>query len=121
MDDVTYVDLTDAAAAVYRRRQPGVAELNVGGIDERRIGFDGVLQLRHLCLLGVQQLRRGIPGLRQRVVAVGIGQRIGQLRLIAISVRGQLIDLGLIGTRVDLREQVAGVYVLAFREVDADE
>src|SRR6202035_3941709 len=80
MDDVAYVDLTDADDAVYRRRQTRVAELNVGGIDERRLGFDGVLQLRHLRLLGVEQLRRGVARLGERGVAVEIGLRIGQLR-----------------------------------------
>ena len=121
MDDVADIDLTDADDAVDRRSQPRVAELNVGGIDERLIGFDGVLQLRHLRLLGVQQLRRGIARLRQRGVAVEIGQRIRQLRLIAVSVRRQLFDLGLIGTRIDLRQQIAGMDGLAFGEIDADE
>ena len=121
MDDVAHVDLTDADDAVDRRRQARVAELHVGGIDQRLIGFDGGLQLRHLRLLGVDQLRRGIALLRQRGVAVEIGQGIRELRLIAIAVRRQLVDLGLIGTRVDLREQVAGMDRLALGEVDADD
>ena len=121
MDDVAQVDLADADDAVDRRRQSRVAELNVGGIDQRLIGFDGVLQLRHLRLLGIHQLRRGIALLRQRGVAVEISERVRQLRLIAIAVRRQLVDLGLIGTRIDLRQQIADMDGLAFGEIDADE
>src|ERR1019366_729673 len=60
MDDVPPVDLTDAGDTINRRRQSRVAKLHVRGVDERRIRFDSVLQLRHLCLLGVNQLRCGI-------------------------------------------------------------
>jgi hypothetical protein len=34
---------------------------------------------------------------------------------------GELFDLRLVRTRVDLREQVASVHVLSFLEVDADD
>ena len=120
MDDVADVDLTDTDDTIDGRCQPCVTELHIGGIDERLIGFDCVLQLRHLRLLGIQQLRRGIARLGQRGVTVEIGLRIRQLRLIAISVRGQLFDLGLIRTRIDLRQQVAAVNGLTFGEIDAD-
>ena len=54
-------------------------------------------------------------------VAIEIGLRILELGLIAISVGGELFDLRLVRTRVDLREQVASVHVLSFLEVDADD
>ena len=44
-----------------------------------------------------------------------------ELRLIAVAVGGHLIELGLVGTRIDLREQVAGMHGLPFGEVDPDE
>ena len=78
-------------------------------------------QLRHLRLLRVQQLRRGKALLLQRRVAVEIGLGVGELGLVAIAVRGELFDLRLIGTRIDLRQQVAGMHVLPFGEVDADD
>ena len=87
MNDVTHVDLTDAGDAVERRRQPRVAELYVSSVDECLIGFDGILQLRDLRLLGVQELRRGPALLLKRRVAVEIGERIRELGLIAIPVR----------------------------------
>ena len=121
VDDVADVDLTDAGDAIDRRGQARVAELNVRGVDQRLIGFDGALQLRHLRLLGVQQLRRGPALLLQRRVAVEIGQRIRELGLIAIAVCRQLFDLRLIGTRIDLREQIAGMDGLPLGEVDADD
>ena len=61
------------------------------------------------------------PVFASECVAVEIGERIRQLRLIAIAVRRQLFDLGLIGTWIDLGEQVAGMDSLPFGEVDADE
>ena len=54
-------------------------------------------------------------------VAVEIGLRVHELRLIAIARGGHLVDLGLVGPRIDLREQVAGMYGLPFGEVDADD
>ena len=44
-----------------------------------------------------------------------------KLGLIAIARGDHLVDLGLVGPRIDLREQVAGVHGLPFGEVDADD
>ena len=41
--------------------------------------------------------------------------------MIAFQVASVLIDQGLVGTRVDLRKQVARVHGLAFGEVDAED
>src|SRR6185369_10512391 len=57
-DDVAQIDLTDASDAIDRRRQTRVAELHVRLLDERLVRFDGALQLRHLSLLRLNQLRR---------------------------------------------------------------
>ena len=109
MDDVADVDLAHAGDARDRRRQPRIAKLDVGLFDQRLVGLDGILQLRHLRLLGVEQLRRCISFALQLGVAIEIGQRIGELGLIAIAVGDHLVELGLIGARIDLREQVAGL------------
>ena len=47
--------------------------------------------------------------------------RVDELRLGEIAGGGHLVDLRLIGTRIDLCQQVALVHVLPFDEVDADD
>jgi hypothetical protein len=47
--------------------------------------------------------------------------RIRELRLIAITRGGHLVELGLVRSRIDLREQVSGMYGLPLGEVDADD
>src|ERR1700730_7761656 len=121
VDDVANVDLTNAGHSIDRRGQPGVAELYLRGFNERLVRLDGVLQLHHLRLLGVDQLWRGITFVPQLGVASEIGLRIRELGLIAIARGRQLVDLGLVGTGIDLGEQIAGMYGLSFREVDADD
>ena len=119
MDDVADVDLTHAGDAVDRRGQAGIAELDLRRFDERLVGFDGILQLRHLRLLGVDQLRGGPAfGSASCGVAIEIGQGVRKLGLIAIARGGHLIELRLIGTRIDLCEQVAGMHGLPFGEGD---
>ena len=44
-----------------------------------------------------------------------------ELGLVALQIARVLIDQGLVGARIDLREQVASMYGLAFGEVDADD
>ncbi len=118
-DDVADIDLADADDAVDRRGQPRVAQLHVRGVDERLVGLDRALELRDLRLLRVQELRCGEALLFQRCVTVEIGLCVGELGLVAIAVRGELFDLRLIGTRIDLRQQIAGMDLLSFGEVDA--
>src|SRR5258708_31843872 len=79
------------------------------------------MQLRDLRLLGVGQLWRGEAPAQQRRVASEIGLGILELGLIAVEVCSELVDLSLVGTRIDLREQVAGMHFLPFGEVDADD
>ena len=95
--------------------------MHFGGVNQRLVGLDRRLQLSHLRLLGLEQLRSGPALVTQCGVAREIGLGIDELGLIAFEVSGVLIDQGLIGTRIDLREQVAGMYGLTFGEVDADD
>src|SRR5262245_19134546 len=119
MNDVADVDLPNADNAIDRRGQPGVAELHLRGFDERLVRLDGALQLRHLRLLSVEQLRRGPALVCELRIAIEIVLCVGELRLIAIPRGGQLVDLRLVWTRIDLRKQLAGLYGLSFGEVDA--
>ena len=84
--------------------------------------LDRGLQLADLRLLGLDQLRRG-PAL---VAELGVTRRDWRWALVSWAWSRsrfalELVDLGLVGTRIDLREQVAGMDGLPFGEVDADE
>ena len=120
-DDVADVDLTNPDHAVDRRGQPGVAELHLGRFDQRLVGLDRGLELADLCLLGLDQLWRGPALVAELGVTREIGAGIGELGLVALQISLELVDLGLVGARIDLREQVAGMDGLSFGEVDADE
>ena len=78
-------------------------------------------QLPDLRLLGFEQLRSGPALLPQCGVAGEIGLGVDELCLVALEIGRVLIDQRLVGTRIDLREQVAGMHGLAFGEVDADD
>src|SRR6266436_6701496 len=118
-DDVADVDLTNTYHAIDRGRQARVAELDLRGVNQGLIGLDSRPQLPHLRLLGLDQLWRGPTLVSQLGVAFEIGLGIDELGLVALQVSGVLVDQGLIGTRIDLREQIAGMHGLAFGEVDA--
>jgi len=116
MDDVAHVDLSDAGDAIDRRGQPRVAELDVGSFDQRLVRFDRALQLRNLCRLSLDQLRRCPAFLTELAVTIKIGLGILELSRVTIARGGHLVELRLIGSRVDLRKQVAGVDGLPFAE-----
>src|SRR5262249_4541858 len=120
-DDGGDVDLTQARDAMNGRRQAGVTKLHLRGFDERLVRFDGVLQLRHLRGLSIEELRGGIPFGRQLGVATEIGLGVRKLSKIAIARSCHLVDLSLVRTRIDLREEVPSMHGLALGEVDADD
>jgi len=95
--------------------------LHLRGVNQRLVGLDSRLQLPHLRLLGLDQLWRGPALVPQLAIASEIGLGIDKLGLIALQVSRVLVNQGLIGTRIDLREQVAGMHGLALGEVDADD
>ena len=119
MDDVADVDLTHAGHAIDRRGQAGVAELDLGRFDQRLVGLDrrsaaappAPVWVSTSC--GVAQ-----PLLAELGVATEIGLGVCKLGLIAIARGGHLIDLRLIGPRIDLCEQIARMHGLPFGEVD---
>ena len=102
VDDVADIDLPYAGDPVDRRGQPGVVELHLGRFDQRLVGFDGALQL-DTCAFWVSSSCGVASALGQQlVVAVEIGVRVCELGLIAIARGDHLVELGLIGTRIDL-------------------
>ena len=72
-------------------------------------------------LLGLDQLRGGVSLVAELAIAREIGLGIRELGLVAVAIGGQLFDLGLIGPRIDLCEQIAGLDGLSFGEGDLDE
>ena len=119
-DDVALVGEAEADPAAERRLDIGVAELRLGvlvhiiGLDQRGLRDDGRL-------LGVELLFGGEILLRQRLVALqvelGVVERGFVLRLLG----NDLIERGLIGPRVDLRQQITGLDDVAFLEGDLDD
>ena len=121
VNDVADVDLPDAGDARDRRCQPCITELDVGLIDERAVGLDRALQLRDLRRLRFHQLRRGIALVAELVIAGEIGLCIGELCAVALEIGGQLVDLGLVRARIDLREEVSRLDGLSLDKRDLGE
>src|SRR5207237_979875 len=69
--------------------------------------------------VGLRRIRSGPALVTQSSVSRENGLRVDELRLIAFEISSVLIDQRLVGTRIDLREQVPGMHSLAFGEVDA--
>ena len=95
-----------------------VAELRLRPFDRRFVGLDCRVQLRDLRCLSLHQLRRSPALIAQCRVAFEIGLRVRELGLIAAAVRGRLIELRVIRTRIYDGQQIARVHGLPFAEVD---
>ena len=98
-----------------------ITKLYIRRFDERFVAFDRALQLRHLRLLGLDQLWRCIALISQFGIAIEISLGVRKLGLITIARGGHLVELGLVRPRIDLCEEVARIYGLPFGEVDADD
>jgi hypothetical protein len=118
MNDVADIELLDSGHAVDRGGDARVAELHLCALDDGLVRLDGGSELIHLGLLRVDQLRRGEALRQERQVALKIGLCVGELRLIAIAVRGRLVELRLVGAWVDLRQKIARMHGLALGEGD---
>ncbi len=118
LNDVSFVDLPDTGHAVDRRGKAGVGQINLRGFNQSLIRFDNGLELVHLRLLRVHQLARGEALRQKRRVTVQVCLGIDELRLVAIAGGGHLVDLCLIRSRIDLRQQIALFDLLALGEGD---
>ena len=118
MNDVADVHLTHPGNPIDRRGQAGVAELDICRLDQGLVGFDGALQLRHLRRLCLDQLRGGPTFLAELGVAAEIGLGVCKLGLIAIARGRHLVDLRLVGPRIDLCEEITRMHGLPFIEGD---
>src|SRR6202035_2243910 len=118
MDDIARIDQANAGDAVKRRGDRRVTQLCPRRVDGGLVGFHRVLQLRHLRRLSIYLLARGVALLEQRLKAAEICLSVVQVRLIATTRRGHLIDLCLEGAWIDLRENLPALYLLSLGEID---
>jgi hypothetical protein len=96
----------------------GVTKLNRGVVDLRLIVVDRRDVLRNQRDLRVALLRRDRFLRGQPLVALQIEPGIGEQRFVARLGSEDLVKLCLIGTGVDLGEQIAGLHVLTLDEDD---
>src|SRR5215471_2153254 len=121
MHDVALVDQAHAGAAVERRSDRRVAELGLRSDDRRLIALDLRLDLSHQRALCVQLLARREVLRGESAVALQVELRIGEVGLILGLSGNRLIEHGLVGTGIDLREKISGLDLLTLGERDPDE
>ena len=121
VDDVADVDLAKADDAVDRCHDRRISELGLRRLDGALVGVDRSLEMIDLGLLQVDVLL-GLEILgRERREPRKILLGIDQLRLIVGLLGHGLIEDGLERRRVDLRQHVALVDLLALAEVDGNQ
>ena len=99
----------------------GVAELRARVVDLRLVLLHLRLELRHLRARRIGLLRGGVVVRRQLGVARQVQPGVGKLRLVLRLLGHRLIQRRLVDARVDLRQHVAFLHVLAFLEVHRDQ
>ena len=121
LQQIADVHLPQPHQAGHRRGDAAIAQVQLRRLDRGLIGGHRGLILRHrrdlrgIGLVGDGFLRQ------QRLVALQIDLGIGQQRLIALELALRLIQRGLEWTRIDQRQQVAGLDDLPFGEGDLDQ
>ena len=121
MQDVARVDQAYAGAPGNRRAQRGVVQLGAGVGNDRLVGRDLRFQLRHQRALRGHGLLAGQFLRRQLGIALQVQPGVGQLGLVLALGRHRLVQRGLVGARIDLRQHVAGLDVLAFGKAQLDQ
>ena len=116
MHEVALVHLTKPGATVKGCGDLGVAEIDPGIIDSRLIRFDQSLELRHQGTLCMRLLLCARVRNDKTLIAIKVELRVRELRLILRKFRCGLIELRLVGSRIDLRQYISTRHVLAFSE-----
>ena len=115
---VALVDLTQADAAVERRHDTAVSEVDLGGFHRRLVGFYRALILGDQSDLRIQRLVRHGVLRRQSLVARQVDLRALEHGLVARQLPLGLRQGCFIWPRIDFREQVAFLDLVAFGEID---
>ena len=82
MHDVAWVDESQSDAAIDWRRDAGVGEVDLGGVDGGVVGFDRALELAVVRLLQVERLLGHHSSLEQGGIAVCLGLGVVQRGLV---------------------------------------
>ena len=116
MDDVALVHETNAGSARYGRLDRRVIELHLRAVDHSLVALNCRFELMDQRGLGIDALpgREVVQVLEPHQVELGILK----LRLILGLGGFGLIERGLERTRIDLRQHVSRLDVLAFGEID---
>ena len=107
MNDVADIEQADSGDPIERRHQLGVAQLGLGVLNRRLIGFDRGFELRDLGFLRGYLLLWGKALLLQRNIPTEVELRIFEMGLVADEIRLRLVELRLISARIELGQQVA--------------
>ena len=116
--DVARVHQADAGAPGKWRGDAGVLKLCARVVDQPAVDLQLRLQLRHQRMLRVEYLLADQVLRRQRRVALQVMLGALQLRGILGLHAGGLVERGLQRPRVDLGQEIAFLYQLAFDEAD---
>ena len=114
---VAGIDLPQTDAAIDRRNDAAVSQVQLGTIDRRLVAGDGAFESSERGFQRVQVLLGDDSLLVQHLVAIVLGFRVGQLSFIFLQIGLGLRQRHLVGTRIDQDQQVAGFDVLAFLKI----
>ena len=121
VDDVAGIDETQTDDAVDGRVDLGVAEVDARGFDGGLIGLDGAGGLTLVGDLELLLLLGDDAGFIERGVALGLSLHVLEVGLVLGESADGLVERGLVGTRIDLEEELALPDGLAFAEVHLQE
>ena len=121
VDHIAPVGLAQAQPARNGRRDARVAQLQLGRIGLGLVGGHRALVLAHQRSLGIDLLAgNGILGL-QLLVALQVQLGVLEQRLVALQRALDLVEAGLEAARIDLGQQLAGLDLVAFLEMQAQQ
>jgi hypothetical protein len=119
--EVAGIDEPDAGAAVARRTNGRVVEIGLGAVDRALVRLHLRLELGDGRTLGVGLLGRARIALGQARVTIEIEPGVGEVRLVLRLAGDRLIVLSLVDRRIDARDDVAALHVLAFADRELHE
>src|SRR6202043_1859570 len=120
-DDVAGIDQAGSNAAVYRRADGAVVQLDLRRVDQGLIGLDACLGLRNQGSGGVDLLGGDRKSLRKIGIPGQIETDVVELRLVLELVGFGLSQHRFKRSRVDLDQQVAGADILSLVEPNLDD
>src|SRR5271157_980749 len=116
MNDVALIHQPDAGSAAQRRGNCRIAELRLRAVDRRPIALDLRLELRHRGALRIELLLRGEVARRKIGETLQVELCVGEVRLVLRLLGNRLVERGLKGAGIDLRQEIARLDVLTFGE-----